>query len=381
VFEKRFKETTESRANNLDIVRFFLACVVIHSHSFKLTGHEYTSLTQKFVHLQFGGGTFAVDFFFMLSGFLVANSWLRSRGLFDYLKRRTLRIYPGFIACLALCVFVAGPLGGANLHTYFQSAETYTFFRPLILGPLGSLPGVFANAPWPGEVNTPMWTIRFEFLCYLFLAGLGLAGLLKHRGIILALFIAAVASYAIQMHGQSELPPYVIPVFGAVEQIPRFIAFFTAGVAFYLYRDVIPQAGALAIVSLVGLAIGIKLHSFQPALAIFGTYLVFYVGFHPKIRFHHFARHGDFSYGMYLYGFVTQQLLVHYLPIAHQPLVLSALGMCGALCLAFMSWHLVEKPFLKLKHSSNGRPEALAPAAGSSPTHMPALAPVGSGQM
>ena len=130
MFEKRFIQTTESRANNLDILRFFLACVVIHSHSYMLTGHEYVSLKQKFIHLQFGGGRFAVDFFFMLSGFLVANSWLHSRGFFDYLKRRTLRIYPGFFVCLGgvLCVFVVGPLGGANLKSYFKTAETYTFF-------------------------------------------------------------------------------------------------------------------------------------------------------------------------------------------------------------------------------------------------------------
>jgi peptidoglycan/LPS O-acetylase OafA/YrhL len=368
VFEKRFIHTTESRENNLDILRFFLACVVIHSHSYKLTGYEYSTLRQKFVHLQFGGGTFAVDFFFMLSGFLVANSWLRSRGLFDYLKRRVLRIHPGFVICLALCVFIVGPLGGANLTTYFRSPETYTFFRPLILGPVGSLPGVFANAPWPGQVNIPIWTIRFEFLCYLFLAGLGMAGLLRRRAIILGLFVISAGAFAWQAHGRADIPPFEIPIFGAIEQIPRFVAFFTAGVAFYLYRDVIPQTGVLALLALAGLAVAAKLHSFEPGLAVFGTYLIFYLGFHPKVHCHHFARYGDFSYGMYLYGFVVQQLLVRDVPIARHPLPLTALAICGALVMAFMSWHLVEKPFLKLKRSSVPLPEEAAaaePVAGS----------------
>ncbi|HET6248025.1 MAG TPA: acyltransferase [Tepidisphaeraceae bacterium] len=352
VLEKRFIQTSESRENNLDILRFFLACVVIHSHSYMLTGHEYFSLRQKFIHLQFGGGSYAVDFFFMLSGFLVVNSWLRSRGLFDYLKRRTLRIYPGFIVCLALCVFVAGPLGGADLKSYFQSGQTYTFFRPLILGPLGTLPGVFTNAPWPGEVNVPLWTIRFEFLCYLFLAAIGMAGLLRKRTIVLGLFIAAAVFFTIQKHGQAELTVYEIPLFGAVEQIPRFVAFFLAGVAFYLYRDVIPQSGLLALVSLFGIAVATALHAFEPGLTIFGTYLIFYTGFHPKVHCHHFAKHGDFSYGMYLYGFVAQQLLVRHVAFARHPLQLTALALCAALTMAFLSWHLVEKPFLKLKRKS-----------------------------
>ena len=185
MFEKRFIQSTESRSNNLDVLRFLLACVVIHSHSFMLTGHEYASLRQKLIHLQFGGGGYAVDFFFMLSGFLVANSWLHSRGLGDYLKRRTLRIYPGFIVCLAFCVFVAGPLGGADLKTYFANPQTWSFFAPLILGPLGVLPGVFTDAPWRGVVNVPLWTIRFEFLCYLLLAAIGMAGLLRRRRLVL----------------------------------------------------------------------------------------------------------------------------------------------------------------------------------------------------
>ena len=352
---KPFIQTTESRANNLDLLRFLLACVVIHSHSFMLSGHEYTGLRAKLLHLQFGGGGFAVDFFFMLSGFLIANSWLHSRGLLDYLKRRTLRIYPGFIVCLALCVFVVGPLAGADLRTYFHAGQTYTFFRPLILGPVGSLPGVFTHNPWPGDVNIPIWTIRFEFLCYLLLAALGGLGLLRHRTVILGIMLAALGAFAIQMHGRAEMDVIQIPVFGAIEQIPRFVAFFMAGTAFYLYRDRIPQSGMLAVASLIGLAASIKLHAFQPGLVLFGTYLIFYVGFHPAIRFHRFARHGDFSYGMYLYGFPVQQLLVRHVSAARHPLVLTAMSLSGALALAFLSWHLVEKPFLKLKKTKSMR--------------------------
>jgi len=352
LFQNRFIHTTESRANNLDALRFVLACVVIHSHSYLLTGHDYHSLRAKAMHLQIGGGWLAVDFFFMLSGFLVCNSWLHCRGLGDYLKRRTLRIYPGFVAALAFCVFIVGPLGGADLARYFRNGQTWAYFRPLLLGPLGNLPGVFANAPWAGQVNVPLWTIRFEFICYLVLAAMGLAGLLRRRRIVLAMFLVMAAGYAAQLHGWPQPWPATAPYFGAVDEFPRFIVFFLAGAAFYLYREHIPQSGLLAMLALCGVALGAATGTTQIALPFCGAYLIFYLAFHRTLRVHHFARRGDFSYGMYLYGFPVQQLLVRYLPAANHPLILTMLSLVGALLLAALSWHGVEKPFLKLKRKS-----------------------------
>ena len=205
-----------------------------------------------------------------------------------------------------------------------------------------------------------------------------MAGLLRRRGIILALFIAAAAVFAIQQHGQSELTQIQIPLFGAIEQIPRFTGFFLAGVTFYLYREWIPQTVALASVALLGIGVATKLHAFEPSLAIFGTYLIFYLGFHPTIHFHNFARYGDFSYGMYLYGFVVQQLLVRYVAIAHQPLVLSALAILSALLLAILSWHLVEKPFLKLKRRRTTVIENAPPHPAINNENRASASPVGS---
>ncbi|HUB27190.1 MAG TPA: hypothetical protein VL992_17330, partial [Tepidisphaeraceae bacterium] len=79
---------------------------------------------------------------------------------------------------------------------------------------------------------------------------------------------------------------------------------------------------------------------------------------------HNFGKHGDFSYGIYLYAFPVQQLLVRYLPIARQPLVLTAFGFLGCLALAMLSWHFIEEPCLRLKRRSA--------AASAAPTAVPA---------
>jgi peptidoglycan/LPS O-acetylase OafA/YrhL len=85
------------------------------------------------------------------------------------------------------------------------------------------------------------------------------------------------------------------------------------------------------------------------AAAIPTTYCVLYIGMlkFPRLRF---IESGDYSYGIYLYGFPIQQTLVHLFPIFREwwPLLFVV---AAPLTFAFaaLSWHLIEKPTLSLK--------------------------------
>lgn len=59
-------------------------------------------------------------------------------------------------------------------------------------------------------------------------------------------------------------------------------------------------------------------------------------------------RYGDLSYGAYLYGFLCQQIVAHFLPSANQSLNF-LLAVVPTLLLGMLSWKLVEEPALKLK--------------------------------
>lgn len=80
------------------------------------------------------------------------------------------------------------------------------------------------------------------------------------------------------------------------------------------------------------------------------SYGTFVVGALPVSKLSDFAKHGDFSYGIYIYGFVVEQSLIHYWS------GLSAIGLAVAafavtMPLALGSWRLIERPALDSRHA------------------------------
>ena len=83
-----------------------------------------------------------------------------------------------------------------------------------------------------------------------------------------------------------------------------------------------------------------------------GSYLAFYIAFHPGIKLSGFAKKGDLSYGMYLYAWPVQQTLTYFFYKHLNPLLLFLLAVPVTYLLAWLSWHYIEKTFLKLKNKS-----------------------------
>src|SRR2546430_15990145 len=130
-------------------------------------------------------GVVGVFVFFTISGYLVTQSFDTTGSPLVFLAKRALRIFPGLLLCLAVCVFVIGPLvTQLPFADYFWRREPYLFLLHNAVLDVGynRLPGVEF---WPGNiggiVNGPLWSLPCEVLMYLMLFALGVCRLLTLR--------------------------------------------------------------------------------------------------------------------------------------------------------------------------------------------------------
>jgi len=343
-----FSGLGETGANNFDVLRFVLASLVILSHSFPLLhGDNRREPLSRLTGGQTDLGTLAVDGFFLISGFLISRSWLRSAGTADYLKKRILRIYPGFLVAAAFGAFAVGPLLAVRPSAYWSRFSAVTFGRSA-LALQAVYPRVFGALPYP-SLNGSLWTVGYEFECYLAVILLGRLGFWRSRSGPAVGLALAVGLYAAQAHwpGPGQAAPF------GRGPWPRFAATFLAGVWFQSERERLPRSSGLFVAALWGLVVLAAVpewRGFAPAVPVLGGYMLFYLASLPTPWSRRRARRADISYGLYLYAFPVQQLLVRYLGADRlTPLGLFALAYPAALVMAVLSWRLVEAPCLRRK--------------------------------
>jgi peptidoglycan/LPS O-acetylase OafA/YrhL len=342
--------------NNFDFLRFALAALVIFSHSFALLGPgDATEPLARLTRGQLPSGHLAVDFFFVISGFLITHSALRSRSLLDYLRKRAARIYPGFLLAALFCFLVVAPLAG-------HRPASITPLAAGILSLRGYEPGsIFTANPYPNTLNGSLWSISYEAWCYVGVALLAATSLLARRHLLLAVFIASLAGSTLFAVYQLRPGAGILGViFGSPRLWARLLPCYLAGMVFYLHRDRIPFSSNLALACAIALVVGARIpHALTSLVPTAATYLLFYFAFHPAIRLDRWARRGDFSYGIYLYAFPIQQLLILYIPslraspLLYGPLLLFALALPLSIAFGAVNWHLAEKHFVR-RHSKAG---------------------------
>ncbi|QEY17298.1 acyltransferase [Cellvibrio sp. KY-GH-1] len=98
--------SSNTRYGILDPLRFFAAIAVIFYH---YSIHFYGSESALYQVSKYG--YLGVDFFFVLSGFVIMAS-AQNRSAFEFAVARALRIYPAFIICLLLTIAALTLVGG-----------------------------------------------------------------------------------------------------------------------------------------------------------------------------------------------------------------------------------------------------------------------------
>jgi peptidoglycan/LPS O-acetylase OafA/YrhL len=139
----------------------------------------------------------------------------------------------------------------------------------------------------------------------------------------------------------------------------RLGLYFMLGALFYINRDLIRYNWIGVFILLAGAVLAFGTRYYNVVFALTFSYIVLYISFHPRLRFPNLAKHGDFSYGLYLYAFPVTQLFVLILG-GESPWLVATLTFGVTLVLAVASWRWVEKPSLALKGQVSNRIQRLS---------------------
>ncbi|WP_427018630.1 acyltransferase family protein [Pseudarthrobacter sp. P1] len=365
-----FGVVLDPRNNSLNLIRLVLALAVLVHHSWPLAG---VPDEPKFAGDTLGG--WAVAGFFGISGYLITSSRWSNR-LGDYLVHRVARIMPAFLVCLLTLVVVFAPIGYMVAHGSLQgylgaehSPLDFLISNAGLKMNFYDIAATPANVPYLGAWNGSLWSLYYEFLCYLIVAALGtLAFVRKSPWPLTVAFVLSVVAQA-----NIETINALTNANFDVVLLMRLLPFFLGGATVFIWKD---KIGLHWIPGVASLLAAFVLSSTVPlwggqASGVFVAYGVIWLSTviaQPKV-----VAKNDISYGVYIYAFAVQQLLAVFGAQVWGLWWFSLAATAITIPLAAASWLLVERPVMrrvrgrKSGHAKPAVPAAASQAAGAGP--------------
>ena len=373
-------EVFSGRDNGVGFLRFSLAMSVVVSHS-GILGFGRPDLLGGWFRNQQALGGLAVAGFFVLSGMLITRS-ARRTGFWRYCWHRALRIFPGLWVCLAVTAFAVAPAVAVHewgsLHGFWAQGRGggpfgYVHKNMWTGVRQGGIHDLLATStPWgrltkASVFDGALWSLVYEMICYLVVGALLVSGVLRNARRLMPimaalLYVRIVMDFRLTSGwGGGVVARYDLfnaGWFGIIDLhwiVYLGFLFFAAG-SLELYRDRVPIHDGLGLAALA-LSLG--------SLLLGGWFVIGYPAFVYSMVWaacrlprwtHWVGRKNDYSYGIYIYGLVGQQVLASFgwNRWGYWPYL--AMAVTAAWTAAILSWHLVEKHFLKLKHWTPQRP-------------------------
>jgi peptidoglycan/LPS O-acetylase OafA/YrhL len=342
--------------NNFNLLRFVAASLVVISHGFELpTGlaeHDWMfSVTGKAL------SWYAVNLFFVISGYLIFHSWQRNPSAKSFFWARFLRIIPGLLMMLVATVLILGAaFSTLGFRQYVEGEHTFAYF----IGCLSivfvkyELPGVFSSNPLHA-VNGSLWTLRYEIFCYFCVAVAGLAGLLRFRRarrvvLFAGIFVTLLTLIWLDIRGFGQSDGKL----GMVYELARLAMCFQLGGLYSELEDKLPVNFFVLLCLLALMTMVARTPSFAPVAIATTAYAAIWFAFVPNGKWVIWTRAApDYSYGIYIYAFPIQQAIISLVP-GISPALTIIFGFGITLVFAALSWHLVEKPALAFKRLRAG---------------------------
>jgi peptidoglycan/LPS O-acetylase OafA/YrhL len=347
------------RDNLFDFLRLFAALAVVVSHATEHLNVSFLWHTPK-GHWWFYDG---VPLFFILSGMLVYRSGQRcvetGRPIRQFFANRFLRVAPAIYAYAVVAALLLPAIGAIPWSSLRTAPFVAWFVGNLALLPVYH-PSTFRGFG-VGVLNGSLWTIPAEVSFYLGVPLLlAMERRLGFRAMVCGVAAVGLAGMALAASTVALTPEPMWRKLFAVSCAP-YLFFFGIGIFWNRYWPRAPQHGGLAVLAA---ALYLALRYSTAAEATLGSvweaawalplgYLVVWVGYHGPRWVGRLTRHGDLSFGVYIWHMVVVNVALYYgLParlVGVPGTLIVALVMLATLALATISWRVVERPALQAK--------------------------------
>lgn len=334
--------------NNFDFLRFLFALLVVMGHSYTLSGNgesmEFVSLISN---KQLSLTSIGLNGFFVISGYLIFKSLMNSNTLKGYYWRRFLRLYPGLFVVLLTTIFLSPFLYESEI-SFFKNKDVYTYLpNNLSLYRIQySIQGVLTKNTYHSAINGSLWTICYEFTLYLLLSILILFrnNIKIVQGVLFVLFMIVYIGYVFYFDYLSGIN--FIGLEG--KHFLNLGNFFICGsllsslqIEKMNYKKI--GLGLVFFIFIISIYFGV----YNLSKHILFTILILLVALNPINKICKFGKIGDLSYGIYIYSFPIQQILMYFFKFNGKQLLFMSLVL--SIFFGFFSWHLIEKKAMSYK--------------------------------
>jgi len=359
-------EALNGHHNSLGLIRLVLASAVIFAHAYPLGGFgegPWSLLTKNQTTL----GSLAVLGFFAISGYLITKSG-QNADVLQYFWRRVLRIFPAYWFVLLFAAFAVAPtawiIAGNDIRNYFSRVPGNPFYYlganwDLSIGAFG-VRDVFANTTPYGQLtggsvlNGSIWTLSYEWQCYLIVGVAVALGVLTRAKVVIPIFtVLLLIIQGIAQNNRAMLVSFA-PVL-ADQDLINLTLVFMLGATLAVYSKRVPYSNWLGLTAGIVTIATLGFGGFHTLGLISAAYFVMYLAARIPRSLHWIGARNDYSYGVYIYGFLVQQMLAFlgvyklgYLPYALIALIIT-------FGFAWLSWHIIEKRTMQLKNWGPGR--------------------------
>lgn len=339
------------RVHNYDALRLWAAVAVIFSHGFLIAeGTEDREPLQMLTGEILG--IYGVFTFFVLSGYLITQSRRRSRSTLDFLWRRAVRIVPAYVVSVIVAVLVLSPpYADGGVRSFVAEPGTWRLIAQALCFELDVVYServvFYASTESLGSVvNGVFWTIRVELALYVVVALLHLLRLLNlYTALLIAL--ASTIAFATRQYPSEWWPAF----FG----LPGFFA----GAALEFAPERLRTSGRLALAFVACTIVAGVLGHVDRLFPLLAAQPLVWLGCARAPGLGNWARFGDLSYGVYVFGWPLQQVVRAFVGTGASGWTFFLWCLPPVLLTGWCSWRFVERPALRLKRvwsKAAGRP-------------------------